>query len=462
MIPFFPVIYPDELMFSVISRYHQQSAMPLYVSSIGKIHLSGGSTISIELVNPWKREAAKFICQDKGFFAIILEHTMFPYYVRFLPLSQKQHYMDRLIHRKTAHQLIGSINRQTDVYLKYCPLCVKEDRKLYGETYWHRVHQIPYIEMCPKHGCPLKNGAATGGKRQIKPVTAEDVADEMEEGSMDQTKWDFAIYLSKLLTSNLGNDFQIKELLKNKMGECGYLCPDSNFVKVRKLLEDYRFFYNKSGIYPAISEEWQISSILTGKNRNPTQVCQLAFFLKIPAEHFIAPMGKGDSIHEEINQRLRWLRRHDGEWTRNHFPQNKKPTRTRANWDIVDDESLPLVKDMIQEFQGNEEVPPKRISIYSVEKALQFPKNRIRFYLPKCRTEIEQYVCSKDVHIAIRLQWAIQYIQNHEIPMNLNQIKLLTSIQKPRILECYQTILSICEPEIVAIVNKLLDERYIL
>lgn len=40
--------------------------------------------------------------------------------------------------------------------LKYCPDCIKADQKRYGESYWHREHQIPYMSICRKHGCRLK------------------------------------------------------------------------------------------------------------------------------------------------------------------------------------------------------------------------------------------------------------------------------------------------------------------
>jgi len=39
----------------------------------------------------------------------------------------------------------------THKYLRYCAQCVKEDAEIYGEAYWHRLHQIPGIFVCPKH-----------------------------------------------------------------------------------------------------------------------------------------------------------------------------------------------------------------------------------------------------------------------------------------------------------------------
>ncbi|MBR1752184.1 MAG: TniQ family protein [Ruminococcus sp.] len=49
----------------------------------------------------------------------------------------------------------GLILPDPDRRLRYCPVCAADDREKYGETYWHRVHQIPEISVCAKHRCRL-------------------------------------------------------------------------------------------------------------------------------------------------------------------------------------------------------------------------------------------------------------------------------------------------------------------
>jgi len=36
-------------------------------------------------------------------------------------------------------------------YLRYCPECAREDAIAFGETYWHRAHQLPGMAYCTKH-----------------------------------------------------------------------------------------------------------------------------------------------------------------------------------------------------------------------------------------------------------------------------------------------------------------------
>jgi hypothetical protein len=44
-------------------------------------------------------------------------------------------------------------------YLSFCPECVIEDDFLYGETYWHRLHQIQGVLYCPKHQVRIENSS---------------------------------------------------------------------------------------------------------------------------------------------------------------------------------------------------------------------------------------------------------------------------------------------------------------
>lgn len=39
--------------------------------------------------------------------------------------------------------------------LCYCNDCVDNDRKTYGETYWHLSHQLPAVVFCPIHETPI-------------------------------------------------------------------------------------------------------------------------------------------------------------------------------------------------------------------------------------------------------------------------------------------------------------------
>lgn len=50
--------------------------------------------------------------------------------------------------------IAGGICRKKDLY--YCPECAKVDFKKFGEGYFHRIHQIPGVKVCPDHHCLLE------------------------------------------------------------------------------------------------------------------------------------------------------------------------------------------------------------------------------------------------------------------------------------------------------------------
>lgn len=44
--------------------------------------------------------------------------------------------------------------------LRFCPRCQTEDRELFKQAYWHRLHQLPGVEVCPSHAVFLEDSEA--------------------------------------------------------------------------------------------------------------------------------------------------------------------------------------------------------------------------------------------------------------------------------------------------------------
>ena len=110
---------------------------------------------SKEFLGNIKPEAKKLLEIQYGVDKLIINHTMYPQYARFIPLEQKNTALYRLGHDPCdVHHLFSVLPRcEGEQYLRYCPLCVKEDRERYGETYWHRKHQIRNMSACSKRRC---------------------------------------------------------------------------------------------------------------------------------------------------------------------------------------------------------------------------------------------------------------------------------------------------------------------
>lgn len=87
---------------------------------------------------------------------VLAHHTLLPYYTRFFPANKKRQVWEAL--RAGHGSGITSVRTQMPdgtEDLKYCPMCYRADTEQYGEPYWHSVHQIPLLPMCPVHKVPL-------------------------------------------------------------------------------------------------------------------------------------------------------------------------------------------------------------------------------------------------------------------------------------------------------------------
>lgn len=87
---------------------------------------------------------------------VLANHTLLPYYTRFFETDKKRQVWNAL--RAGHGSGITSIRTQMPdgtEGLKYCPTCYLLDTEKYGEPFWHRVHQIPLLPLCPMHQVPL-------------------------------------------------------------------------------------------------------------------------------------------------------------------------------------------------------------------------------------------------------------------------------------------------------------------
>lgn len=57
--------------------------------------------------------------------------------------------------------------------LKICPICYEMDKKEYGESYLHVMHQIKDIDICFEHGCKLQTVTSVASRDLIEPYNCD-------------------------------------------------------------------------------------------------------------------------------------------------------------------------------------------------------------------------------------------------------------------------------------------------
>lgn len=156
MIAVFPTVYPDELLYSQLARFHARSGYPGYTFAAEDLFENKTVRPDIEFLNAYTPEALRLITRQKPIEEIVLNHTMFPYYARFIGYERRMKALHSLVTMDAAHHNLLPIHKSKSKvirYLRYCPICAEHDRETYGETYWHRIHQMHGIRICPTHHC---------------------------------------------------------------------------------------------------------------------------------------------------------------------------------------------------------------------------------------------------------------------------------------------------------------------
>lgn len=157
MISCFPAPYPDEVLYSVVARYHLSSGNPIFRQTMDE--LFGVKKTALSMVLPQRLNVLADRVPSLPFERLLLEHTMYPYYMAFTSLKNEE-----AVHTWAKEGKAGSIDGFLGQYgtacggpahLRFCPECYAEEIRQYGEGYWHREHQTPGVLFCGRHHQPL-------------------------------------------------------------------------------------------------------------------------------------------------------------------------------------------------------------------------------------------------------------------------------------------------------------------
>lgn len=165
MIGYFPKPYPDELFYSICARFQDRMQYPSKLAAIEDLFGSTTTMVAVDFPNNLDKLLTNLQPETYYTFeAIVNKHTLLPFYAPFLPSEQLQSLL-RDMHeggREGMYMRAGLTNGSIPLqqWLRFCLQCVNDDRATWGECYWHRIHQIPGVEICPYHKIGLQNSTA--------------------------------------------------------------------------------------------------------------------------------------------------------------------------------------------------------------------------------------------------------------------------------------------------------------
>ena len=465
MIAFFPQIYPDELLYSQIARYHAHSGYSNLVFTMTDIYKNANLTLpSVEFVNQYTEDAMKWITKNKLWESVVEQHTMYPAYIRFLPKSRRGEAVSGIIGCNGNWKklmCLPALNEKK--YFRYCPECTREDREKHGETYWHRAHQIPRIRVCPRHQCFLECSDIP-----ISSKTAPNLFDA--ESSIPQNSIPrrcnsdceiiFTQYIIDVMREpiDLRNEFSIGKYLHSRLS--GDYVNGSGLIRnIEKLYHDYLLFFEDD--MPVMAQSY-LQKIFNGYAYDNYFILQMAYFLKISVQEIThlpnnvfenelyqqlsAKHSIDISIVEEIASAVLKYSNQQNIAVRKSGPR-------AIQYDKLDEQYLPQVKTIVGQMLSNEGKPQK-LSFAKVQKALNLPQKQLN-KLPRCKAYIEAHLESQDEFWAREVEWAISVLKQESRPVSRSRIIKMTNMRPNDLEYCCPHIKN---KEIQTLVQSLLNE----
>ncbi|AOY75362.1 TnsD family Tn7-like transposition protein [Clostridium formicaceticum] len=300
---FFPTPYPDEILYSTLGRYSIRSGNLKEIHNFEDLFSTRSCIATLEL--PVKLDALIENMPINTLYTaeyFIKYHTLFPYYAAFISPERAEEIRGTMRNGNGSIPYIklGLISYSINLnqYFKFCPQCFKEDIKIYGEPYWHRIHQITGVFICPKHKTPIYNSKELirAGNRQrfINPTSDNCIVEKETQYTdkvMEKMLW-IAEDIDNLLKGGFKHKDQewFKSQFRAKLIKKGY-ARMNNYIHQKKLKQGFQEFYGQEYldiVQSPLSDSSQcwLSTMVRNNNRvtYALRYLLLARFLEIPLD----------------------------------------------------------------------------------------------------------------------------------------------------------------------------------
>ena len=419
MIAYLPEIYPDELVYSWFCRYYVHSGALTHKMALDDILYKRCNNLSKEFLGHLNPEMQSKIQKIYPIECLIFENTMFPQYARFVPLDQRKTALYHLCNDfRDVHHLFSVLPRaDTDRFMKYCPLCVEEDQQKYGETYWHRTHQLRNMRVCHKHRCNLEISTVTAKSEQTFTFCPAEEYATIKSPTMTNNprSQQYAEYMAAVFHAPLSmtTDIPISAVFYHAMSDTRYMAVSGKARHTKQLAEDINAYYKSIGI-SNIASIYQIQRVLLGDRFDFSVICQIAFYLGMSVEDLTAPKLTDEQIKQEEKA---------------HYIRDRPP----LDWNEYDNEIAPLLEQIARDIYdgtASEIGRPERVSEKAVYRELELSAHRLE-NLPKCRAIFERYTESYEENYARRVVWAYRKLKaERQTPFYSSDIRVLAGVKK--------------------------------
>ena len=309
MLDNFPLSYPDELFYSLCARYSRRMGYPDAKTLTQNVL---GSRNALAVVDLPAHLENFYTALPKGYFDsvhhIIDNHTLLPFYKPFMATEQAKKIENAMLGGADTHLGSGLMASLVSVpaWLRYCPVCVEEDRVDFGEPYWRRLHQLPGCSVCPVHNMFLENSdiKVSNRRNRHKFVAAQDAFTTSDPLTINLELHSHRVYLelakdASWLLNQTPSAGGLKPLQKKYLwilAQKGY-ATYSGRVRIAELTEAVKEFYGETllellqcPLSSRTQETWLHRIVRRPKgSHHPLRHLLLMRFLGHSPESFFAP-----------------------------------------------------------------------------------------------------------------------------------------------------------------------------
>lgn len=447
MIGYFPELYEDELIYSWIARYLVHSGYTSAADTYQDLYFNKNLRPSVELMNNMLDDAKTVMTKYMSMENLIHKHTLFPEYGRFIDPAKREKLVSEADFSRG--NWINSLMIPISVgerYLKYCPLCVKEDRDSHGEAYWHRKHQIIGIKICTKHKVYLQDSDVLINRNLTRLKAAEIIIPQ--ETIITKCEDEIIIKLATYMVAVFENEKygyeQIGRYINSQIPS-KYLYDNGN-RKMYALYADYTAFYKTLDTSELMSEN-SMCRLLGGHRGIYAYICQLGLMLDIDPSDLITKGKEQDyDIFQRVSQmtgepveRVRIIGEAVIDELKKESVQFIKGTRYKDNIDQADIELLPQLQKVVIKIYGDGDARPRKISISQVSKAMRVDSHRLK-KMKRCMDFFNQYYESQEEYWARELVWAVKRTERDGDSLSFSHIQDLTNLRRDNMVDSLEAL----------------------
>lgn len=468
MITYFPTPYPDESFYSVFARYGVGEGLYSVRYCNEKLHCKQTYT-DMNYMNDIAPDIKRLLTRDKDWKTVIKEHTIYNYMTSFLPADQKERALEYLAQGDELYRkIIPPFPKYEGVtnHIKYCPICVKEDREKYGEAYWHREWMIPEIRACYKHHCYLCESAESVSiiGKHILYDAESNISITSKTIKSDPVSDKLAAYIYEAMNQEYTLKISLENILLQILGETGYLSKTGGKINRKKLWNEMSFFYiNRETV-----TECRLTKILHEKRYYPYDIIQILAFLNIPLLRMYTMQIERDP-YKEFQEKVASLHQQGIGMSEISRIVNVPMEATRHAYDVyiaeqnggkpwhsqtyqpcpVNHKERKAIKDAMDQeyFEQIEKVLPQINFLENctrrICKAVIFEKleeygikinaNRLKC-MPKCNALVQSYCETYEHSWARKICVSVKNIEENQRSMSIDRIVKMTSVPKKNII----------------------------